>query len=263
MRITALVENQSKTGLKSAHGLALYIETPDNKILFDVGPDDTLFENSKALGINLTEIDTVIISHGHMDHGGALEPFLKLNNKAKVYAQRKAFERHYVKSLFIKRDVGIAPELLTHPQVVLLDGDYKISDGLMLFTTPNIDKYRSTANKTLYTNSGRDDFQHEQSLMILGEPNTLIMGCGHAGIVNILEKAMPYKPQVCVGGYHLWNPKSKKTVSDELLEGIAQELKKYNILYYTCHCTGQKAFGFFAQRIPKMNYLFCGDTIAL
>jgi len=198
-----------------------------------------------------------------MDHGGALEPFLKLNHKAKVYAQKKAFEKHYSKSLFSRKDVGIAPDLQKHPQVVLLDGDYNITDDLLLFTTPDIDKLKSTANKVLYTDSGRDDFQHEQSLMILGDPNVLIMGCGHAGIVNILEKASAYKPQVCVGGYHLWNPLSKKTVGDSLLEGIAQELQKHKIRYYTCHCTGQKAFGYLAQRVPGMNYLYCGETIDL
>jgi len=263
MRITALVENQSKSEIKSVHGLALYIVTSDKKILFDVGPDNTLFENSEALGIDLLDVDTVVLSHGHYDHGGALEPFLKLNHKAKVYAQRKAFERHYSKSLFARKNVGIAPDLQTHPQVVILDGDHAITDELMLITTPNIEKFKSDANKVLYTDSGKDDFLHEQSLMILGETHVLFMGCGHAGIVNILEKTMQYRPQVCVGGYHLWNPKSKKTVGENLLDGIAQEMQKHKIRYYTCHCTGQKAFGYLAQRVPRMNYIYCGETIEL
>jgi len=261
MKITALVENQSKSELKGKHGLALYIETSKHRILFDVGPDDTLFENSEALGINLLEIDIVVISHGHYDHGGALEPFLKLNHSAKVYAQRKAFERHYSKTLFKKRDVSLAPDLLTHPQVVLLDGDYTISDELILFTTPDIEKYKSTANKTLYSEAGRDDFSHEQNLIILDDTNVLVMGCGHAGAVNILEKAVVYKPQVCVGGYHLWNPVSKKTVPDKLLESISQELSKHDIHYYTCHCTGQEAYDYLARRVQNMSYLFCGNTI--
>ena len=263
MRITALVENQTQSKMKTKHGLALYIETSKHRILFDVGPDDTLFENSKALGIDLLKIDAVILSHGHMDHGGALEAFLKLNHNAKVYAQRKAFERHYAKAIIKKRDVGLSMDLQTHPQIVLLDGDFTVADDLILFTTPNTEKYRSGANKVLYTVTGRDNFLHEQNLMILDDTNVLIMGCGHAGIVNILEKAMVYKPQVCVGGYHLWNPQTKKTVPDKLLEGISQELLKYDIRYYTCHCTGQEAYSYFENRIPDMNYLFCGDTIEI
>ena len=263
MEITALVENKSNCRLKPKHGLALYIETPKHKILFDVGPDETIFENSEKLGVDLSEADTVILSHGHYDHGGALGMFLKINHSAKVYAQRKAFEKHYSKRLFAKVDVSVDPELQTHPQVVLLEGDYTIDDELTLFVTPDIEKCYSGANKTLYTSSGKDDFSHEQNLIITGDTNVLILGCGHAGVVNILEKAVRYNPRVCVGGYHLWNPVTKKTVPNELLERIALELGKYDIRYYTCHCTGQEAFMKFAETLPDMNYLSCGEKIEL
>lgn len=261
MKITALVENKSTCELTAKHGLALYIQTPKHKILFDVGPDNTLFENCNKRGVDLSEIDTVILSHGHMDHGGALEQFLEINHTAKVYAQRKAFEKHYSKIIFLKVSVGVSPSLQTHSQVVLLDGDYMIDDELMLFTVPNIKKYYSNANNALYTDTRKDDFSHEQNLMIFGDMNVLIMGCGHAGIVNILEKAIIFKPQVCVGGYHLWNPLTKKTVSDELLENIARELATHDIRYYTCHCTGQKAYNYLLERLLNMNYLSCGETI--
>lgn len=72
MKITALVENTSHCELRSAPGLALYIETPRHKLLFDLGPDDTLFQNCERRGIDLGAVDTVVISHGHGDHGGAL-----------------------------------------------------------------------------------------------------------------------------------------------------------------------------------------------
>jgi len=261
MKIIALVENQSNCKLKARHGLSLYIETAKHKILFDVGPDHTLFDNSDMCEIDLSKVDTVILSHGHMDHGGALEQFLKINHNAKVYAQKKAFDRHYSKFLFLKINVGVTPDLQTHPQVVLLDGDYPIDDELKLFTVPNKKNFYSSANDHLYTDTEKDDFSHEQNLMILDDSNVLIMGCGHAGAVNILKKAMIYKPQVCVGGYHLWNPITNKTVPNELLAGMAKELAAYDIRYYTCHCTGQKAFNYFAERLPDMNYLSCGETI--
>lgn len=86
--------------------------------------------------------------------------------------------------------------LQTNPQVVLLDGDYTIDDELTLFTVPSIEKHYSSANDAFYTDAGVDAFSHEQNLMILSNTNVLIMGCGHAGAVNILERAMVYKPQV-------------------------------------------------------------------
>ena len=263
MKITALVENRTNRGLNVRHGLSLYIETAKHKILFDVGPDNTLFENCEKLGVDLLKVDTVVLSHGHYDHGGALEQFLKINNSAKIYAQKKAFDPHYAKRFFVKKDISVDPGLKTRAQMRLLNGDHQIDDELFLFTTPDISKYRSGANDTLYSAAGKDDFSHEQSLMVLGDTNVLIMGCGHAGIVNILEKASAYKPQVCVGGYHLWNPVTKKTVPDKLLDGIAQELAKYNIRYYTCHCTGSEAHGYLAGRLPDMNYLSCGGVIQL
>lgn len=75
MIITSLVENTSHSEMKAKHGLSLYIETKRHKILFDLGPNRTLFDNAAKRNIDLSPIDTVIISHGHMDHGGALAQF--------------------------------------------------------------------------------------------------------------------------------------------------------------------------------------------
>ena len=91
MKITALVENQSNCELKPVHGLALYIETEKHKLLFDLGPDDTLLKNAEKRGIDLGQVDTVVISHGHFDHGGALAAFLEVNHTARIYVQRRAF----------------------------------------------------------------------------------------------------------------------------------------------------------------------------
>ncbi|HWR20207.1 MAG TPA: MBL fold metallo-hydrolase [Clostridia bacterium] len=262
MKITALVENQSNCELKATHGLSLYIETQKHKLLFDLGPDDTLFYNAKKQGVNLTKVDTVILSHGHMDHGGALREFLKINSTAKVYVQREAFEPHYSKLLFFKVNVGIDNKLKNHPQIVLADGDYTIDDELSLFTVGNTEKCYSKANDALYMKARKDDFRHEQNLMIKENTTALIMGCGHAGVVNIMEKAKDYSPKVCVGGYHLWNPLTKKTVSEALLYEIVGELQKYQkVRFYTCHCTGVEAFQFLSKQNLNMCYLPCGETM--
>jgi 7,8-dihydropterin-6-yl-methyl-4-(beta-D-ribofuranosyl)aminobenzene 5'-phosphate synthase len=261
MKIIALLENKTTSELVAKHGLSLYIETANHKILFDVGPDKTAFENSEKLGIDLSEVDIVILSHGHSDHGGALEHLLNINQTAKVYVQKSAFKKHYAKTFFTKKDIGIDAKLQEHPQVILLEGNHEIDNELLLFTVSETRKCYSDANKVLYTEAGRDDFTHEQNLMIRGAEPTLIMGCGHTGIVNILEEIALYEPKVCVGGYHLWNPIKKKTVSTKLLDEIAEELKKHEIHYYTCHCTGQEAFDYLAARVPNMRYLSCGEEI--
>ena len=263
MKITALVENQSGGQLKAVHGLSLYIETHKHKILFDLGPDQTLFENSRTLGIDLTAVDTVIISHGHSDHGGALSQFLKINQTAEIYIQREAFRKYYLKILFFKTYIGLDAALMNHPQIVLTDGDCDIDDELRLITVSDTSRYRSGANDTLYDERGKDTFQHEQNLVILNDPNVLIMGCGHAGIVNIMQRASQYQPKVCVGGYHLFNPTTKRTVPDKLLGGIAEELSGYNADFYTCHCTGTAAFRYLSERLDSMSYFYCGRSIEI
>ena len=262
MRITPLVENTTKTELKAKHGLSLYIETNSHKILFDLGPDKTLFENARKRNIDISKIDTVIISHGHIDHGGALEMFLNVNSMAKIYVQREAFEPHYSKTLFLKIPVGIDGKLKTHSQVVLLDGDYKIDDELSLFITDKTYKCYSPVNDVLYENKGKDSFKHEQNLIISENKVALIMGCGHAGFVNIMDKAQKYQPHFCIGGFHLYNPITKKTVPERLLDDIAISLQKYEyIKFYTCHCTGEKAFNYLSNLMDNLNYISCGETV--
>ena len=80
------------------------------------------------------KVDTVIISHGHFDHGGALKKFLDVNSSANIYVQKEAFEPHYSKTLLLKIPVGIDSKLKSNRQIILLDGDYKIDDELSLFS---------------------------------------------------------------------------------------------------------------------------------
>ncbi len=263
MKITALVENRSANSLKPAHGLSLYIETKQHALLFDLGPDDTLFQNAEALKIDLAKVDTVILSHGHNDHGGALRRFLDVNHTARVYVQREAFEPHFSKLLWMKGPIGLDAALASHPQIVCLDGNFSIDGELSLFTVPKADKCRSSANDRLLCSGGPDTFSHEQNLIIRENATALIMGCGHTGVVNILNAASCI-PQVCVGGFHLFNPFTKRTVSLSLLDEIAQELRRYpDTAFYTCHCTGMKAYEALSQKLPGLRYLACGDTFAV
>ena len=87
------------------------------------------------------------------------------------------------------------------------------------------------------------------------------MGCGHTGVTNIMEKAAAFAPKVCIGGFHLYNPTTKKTVSDALLENIAAELSQYDTDFYTCHCTGEEAFGYLSEKLRHMEYFSCGEAI--
>lgn len=261
MKIINLVENTSKTNMKPVHGLSFYIETKQHKILFDLGPDDTMFENAKKKNINLNEVDTVIISHGHYDHGGGLRRFCKENSKAKIYIQESAFEDYYSKVVFFNKYIGLDKQLKNHKNVISLKGDYKIDDELSLFVTKTEDRFKSEANASLLSSRGQDDFKHEQSLIINENKKVLLMGCGHSGVINILEN-MGSKPDYCIGGFHIYNPVSKKTVSEKQLNILCDELKEYeSVNFYTCHCTGTKAFNYLNERYKNIKYISCGDEL--
>lgn len=264
MKIISLVENTTKSELKAEHGLSLYIETRSHKILFDLGSDNTLFNNAFKRNIDVSKVDTVIISHGHIDHGGALKKFLDVNSLANIYVQKKAFEPHYSRTLFFKIPVGIDSKLKTNRQIILVDGDCKIDDELSLFTVRKTDKCYSPVNNALYDEKGKDTFVHEQNLIIEENQVALIMGCGHAGIVNIMEKAKQYQPKVCIGGFHLFNPITKKSVPNVLLNSIATELQSYKeTQFYTCHCTGEKAYHYLSKQMDNLHYMSCGDTVEI
>ena len=264
MKITALVENESSCELKAKHGLSLYIETDRHKILFDLGPDETLFQNAAKRNIDLTQVDTVVISHGHLDHGGGLGRFLAMNHSARVYIQKSAFLPHYTRALGIKFPCGIKPQFENHPQVTLLEGNYQIDDQLLLFTVRDKSRCYSPMNDSLYEKDKPDQFRHEQHLIIRESRNALIMGCGHGGVVNIMEAAEPYHPVLCIGGYHLTDPVKHKTVSDDVLDQIARALSAYPYTkFYTCHCTGREAYQYLADRMPNLRYLACGESVTL
>ena len=264
MMLITLVENTSRCDLKAKHGLSLYLETEKHKLLFDLGPDRTLFENAKKRGIDLAAVDTVVISHGHYDHGGALGAFLECNRTAQVFLQRGAFEKHFSKAGLLRLPIGLDPALAGHPQVHLLDGDAVIDEELSVFTVSDRSLCPSPMNDVLLDENGIDTFGHEQNLVIRGDRTVLLTGCGHTGIVNIMEKAAPLHPQSCIGGFHLFNPVLRKTAPEALLDEIAAALAGYpDTTFYTCHCTGEKAFRYLAGKTNNLRSLSCGETLSL
>ncbi|HDI58813.1 MAG TPA: MBL fold metallo-hydrolase, partial [Desulfobacteraceae bacterium] len=70
LRITVVVDNHASAGLAVEHGLSLWIDTGSHRILFDTGQGPALAANTSALGIDLSQADTLVLSHGHYDHTG-------------------------------------------------------------------------------------------------------------------------------------------------------------------------------------------------
>ena len=251
IRIVVLLENTKESPkLKCKHGLSLYAETEAHKILFDMGPNALFLKNAEALGVDIADIDIAVISHGHVDHCGGLKCFLEKNQKAKIYIRPQAEEKHYVKVLGIPFYAGINRSLLSSERFVFTDDTHAIDNELMLFSrvTGQFPLPKSDSNLFVKANGKlvADDFCHEQNLIITsGNSRILLCGCAHVGIVNIVRRAeelIGSNPTAVIGGMHLYEPTKKRYESDEYIDGVADALAKTESSYYTCHCTGEKAY---------------------
>ena len=84
-RIIVLSDNRSNDcRLQTEHGLSVYMESTSGKFLLDTGASDLFVRNAEKLGIDLSDVDYCLISHGHNDHIGGLMAFLEINKKAKI-----------------------------------------------------------------------------------------------------------------------------------------------------------------------------------
>ena len=268
MKIITLVENTTQNmNLIAEHGLSIYIETAKHKLLVDTGSSDALLHNAQILGIDLTQVDTVILSHGHYDHSGGILPFAAINPHAKIYIQRKALANYY----HGERYIGIDKEIASLPQVQLLDGDFKIDEELSLFTNvtgrrfwpkSNIGLTKRICNVNSECETGQandmqipestyieqqDQFDHEQCLVSAsGSERILLSGCAHNGILNLLDHyRMLYNslPQIVISGFHMMKKTGEYTKEEvSIITQTAEELSKLDVKFYTGHCTGQPAY---------------------
>lgn len=275
MKIFTLLENRRESrDFKNKHGLSLYIEANDTKVIFDTGPDDTFILNAKKLGVDISDVDLLVISHGHMDHGGGLEAFIETNHKAKIIISKHAFDKYYAEvSKVFKMNIGLKPKFKNYERVELVEGVTNLGNGLMIFDGVKPNRLFPSSNKRLLKKGeqgfSEDDFKHEINL-IISEDNrkTLVCGCSHLGIVNIIEKAkelVQSNINVVVGGMHLYNPISKKYESEDFINELGGILEINSVEnYHTCHCTGEKAYNLLKIQLKdKINELKTGKIVEI
>ncbi|MBR4869907.1 MAG: MBL fold metallo-hydrolase [Oscillospiraceae bacterium] len=275
MKLITLVENTACCeSLASVHGLSQYVETATHKLLVDAGPNRAFLENAEKLGVDLTAVDTVILSHGHYDHTGGLAAFFVVNKTAKVYVRKEAFDKYFSCVGDMAKYIGMEESLLENRERFVFTEELTVMDEeLTLFAEPHTHDHLSKASSTLRRFDGEnylpDDFCHEQNLLITdGGKTTLLCGCAHRGIVNILRRAeeiLGKAPDYVFGGFHLFNPTTGAPESEELIAAVANELKaRENTLYFTGHCTGTASYELLRRHMgEQISYMAGGSSFTL
>lgn len=278
MKISMLIDDKrSSRFLKKEHGLSLYIETESKKILFDTGATGAFIDNAAKMGINLKDIDLTIISHAHKDHSGGLTKLFEFNNQTRVLIHSKAIDRYYIKLLCLTKNISAPVEVFTvnRNRVCFIDDFTELGDNIFVVTnfTRKYPLLKSSENLLVRNDEElvRDNFDHEVALVINDDGKLVIIcGCCHNGIENMIETVREYFPSIpigaVIGGFHLMDfPKNIIQEGKEDIMAIGKRLSDYKIdNIYTCHCTGNRAFGILKEILGnKIDYFYTGMQVEL
>lgn len=272
MKIVCLIENTpGSPDCLYEHGLSIYVETSKHKLLVDTGATDAFLQNAEKLDIDLTKVDTVILSHGHYDHSGGILPFAEINPNARIYMQKAAGEDYLSIRETGETYIGIDKKILNLPGVVLLEGDTRIDEDLSLFSHVTGRRFWAKSNLRLKQRCGeelvQDEFVHEQCLVIEQEGKRILLsGCAHNGILNILDRYREIygsEPDVVISGFHMMQ-KEYAATDWENIRATARELCNYKTIFYTGHCTGTEAYDVMKEIMGKqLHAIHSGEEVIL
>ncbi len=254
LKITILSTMLSDWGI-GEWGFSALVEADSIRILFDAGAgEETVLENSMELGIDLSSVHTLVLSHNHGDHTGG---WLPLRNAVKATNPSALSITHVGRGLFDTRISSRGEENRYRQKDSLLymetGGQVKVHDHFIeihpgVFLTGPVPRLYPERNYTLGGNIVKkkdalgnivDDIVPEDMSLVVRTENGLVVlsGCGHSGLINTItyvQNNLQQQPVLAaVGGFHLLEN------TDEQIRWTADHLEKAGLQYFMgAHCTG-------------------------
>jgi len=255
-KISVLSDNFAGSYTMAEHGLSYLVEYDGQRILFDTGQSDLFLANAARMNLDLeNNVDMIVLSHGHFDHGNGLA-FLSGN---RLLCHPGCFETRFSKK--DHRYIGLnrtRDQLASSFELITSDSPYRISD--LIYFLGEIPRNRDFESKTttfVFTD-GTPDFVTDDSALALILPEGLfvVTGCGHSGIVNTLEYARKITGTTSIygimGGFHL------KDINPQLEETV-KYLKENNVrILIPAHCTALPALSYFYNHF-RISQVHTGD----
>jgi len=276
MKTRILIDNQpdAKNALYAEHGLAMYLETDDDKhILIDTGLSGKFIDNANKMGIDLSRLDFCFISHGHNDHSGGLRNFVETFPDTKVYLSEHIFHEHY----FTSRHGG-QKELSTDKDMLMRYDDrfIPVEDSKWIDTDIaavfcNCNEYPKPIGNIFLSKEADgtkslDDFKHEMAMAVVTQEGVVVFSsCSHNGAINIMKSCMEYTGQrnvlAFIGGLHFVDCKQTEAEVKAFVNDINIAFPETKI--YTGHCTCDKAKELLEASGLNISFFHTGDEISL
>ncbi|MEE4264519.1 MAG: MBL fold metallo-hydrolase, partial [Desulfobacteraceae bacterium] len=237
VKVTTLCENNIGHGSQSLigeHGLSFYVEADDRRILFDTGQNLGLANNAEVLGIDLSRIDTVVLSHGHYDHSSGLKSLLDCNTNFTLHAHPEVFspkvrgagdghkyigipvdrndlEKKGIKIQFDKDPVSLAPGITTTGEIPLTNDFEAVGSEFFLKNGDDLTADTLADDRALILDT-------KKGLVV-------VLGCSHRGVINTLNHVTQVAGRntihAILGGLHLGK------ASNEKLSKIVDHLRAF------------------------------------
>lgn len=274
MRVTILVDsNQTAKNLRKKSSVSFFIETGNHKILYDLGANNAFAASANKLSVDISKIDTVVISGGFIDFGGGLKSFLGANSSAEVYVHQDAFCPRYTSGMVgMKISCGLDAQLKEEKQLVFTNNLYFLDDSIQLVSNIPGKKFALKNNARYFTKENgdyvEDSFNHEQYLLIEEDKkNILFLGNPNNGVANVIRKVESItcsKVDYVFTGFQLLEEAMKKEVNGELIKESLEELKSCEAKFYVSMLHGKEVLKELDDNLKdKITYFSQGDHITI